>query len=87
MKVNAYLSFSGNCEEAVRVYSENLGGSLESIQYLGDSPMRVEEKDRNNVLHSVLRLGDSVIMACDAPGRSVSPGNNFSLSVWISPIN
>ncbi len=56
--INSYLTFSGNCREAMRFYQECLGGELQ-IQTIGDSPMaaKMPKKMKNYILHATLTNG------------------------------
>jgi PhnB protein len=38
MKLNAYLNFGGNCEEAFRFYEKNLGGKVNALMLFADQP-------------------------------------------------
>ena len=39
-----YLSFNGNCAEAMRFYEKALGGKLEAVITHGQTPYRSEER-------------------------------------------
>ena len=39
--INAYLTFNGNCREAMTFYQKYLGGKL-SFQTIGESPLSKE---------------------------------------------
>jgi PhnB protein len=79
--VKPYITFPGNCEEAVAFYQQALGAELLFMQKVGDSPM-ADMGPADKVMHCTLRLGDTHIMASD----NLSPmptnvGNNISLAV------
>ena len=65
-KINAYLTFNGNCREAMTFYQECLGGEL-SLQPIGESPLakKMPEEMKNSILHATLIRGDLIIMASD----------------------
>jgi PhnB protein len=66
-KLHAYLLFDGTCAEAMQFYAHVLGGTIESLTRVGDSPMAAQfppEKARR-VIHARLRFGDNVLMASD----------------------
>jgi PhnB protein len=66
----AYLSFDGNCAEAMRFYERTLGGRLEDLLRFADTPAAdsVPEASRNRIMHAYLVLPDgSALMAGDAP--------------------
>jgi PhnB protein len=81
MELNPYISFNGNCEDAMNFYAKSLNGEIVNISRFGDSPMEVEEADKQKVLHSILKIGNNTIMASDAAGQKVDVGNNVTLSL------
>ena len=79
--VQPYISFNGNCEEAINFYKDCLGGEILYVQHYGESPMKGMGKD-DNVMHCTLKVGDTHIMACDNPqGQPVASGSNISLAI------
>jgi len=65
-----YLSFRGNCAEAMRFYERALGGKLEDLLTWGQSPMAKDcaPASLDQVMHSCLVLpGGSLLMAGDCP--------------------
>ena len=41
MKINAYLNFDGNCEEAIAFYAQCLDGKVESLMRFGETPASI----------------------------------------------
>lgn len=79
--VKPYISFAGNCEEAVEFYKVALGGEVLYMGRYGGSPMS-EQGLEDKILHSTLKIGDTHIMACDNMSeQKVTPGDNISLAV------
>lgn len=81
MHVLPYLTFNGNCREAMTFYRDCLGGELQ-LQTIGESPLsgQLPAKMKNNILHAVLRSDALVIMASDmTPDSGRSSGNQVSL--------
>lgn len=79
--VKPYLSFDGNCEDAINFYATCLKGTVIFSQKYGDSPM-AQEGINDKIMHCSLQVGDSVIMAADAMGEHAAKvGNNISLAV------
>ena len=81
MNIASYLTFNGNCREAMLFYQECLGGQLE-FQTLGDSPLgaHLPEEVRNCILHSTLTKGSLVLMGTDmVDEEGLSRGNAVSL--------
>ena len=79
--VKPYLNFNGNCEEAINYYKDCMNGEVLFMQRYGDSPMNSEGME-DKVMHTTLKIGDSVIMASDCPpGNETTSGNNISLAI------
>ena len=78
--LNPYLTFNGNCAEAMSFYKEKLGGEL-TIQLAGDSPMKdqMPPKYHNQVLHSSLKNDGIEIMATDMVPGAFNEGNTVHL--------
>ena len=79
--INSYLTFGGNCREAMTFYKECIGGDL-SFQTIGESPMsgKMPPQMKENILHSTLINGDVVIMATDCVrDEGLIKGNTISL--------
>lgn len=80
-KLNPYLHFEDNCEEAFNFYKSVFNGTLD-IKRFESSPMEVPESHKKKVLHAKLTFGDNVIMASDCvPGTKTNKGSNIELSL------
>lgn len=78
--LNAYLSFAGNCEEALNFYRDSIGGEVASMMRYADSPMEVPQESAQWVMHAEFRSGDLCFMAADGmPGQEMASGGNVSL--------
>lgn len=85
--VKPYISFKGNCEEAINFYKEALGSEVLFMGRVGDSPMKGAAPD-DAIMHCTLKIGDTHLMACDSmsPDHPVNVGNNISLAIGTSDI-
>jgi PhnB protein len=82
MELQPYLTFGGNCEEALNFYKETLNGEIAMLSYFDSAQMEVPEAYKKKVMHSVLRLGKATVMASDSlPDHPLTIGNNISLSL------
>lgn len=80
-QIFAYLTFNGNCHEAMMFYKECLGGEL-TLQTIGDSPMaeRMPAQMKEHILHATLKKDGLVLMASDIAGdNGLNKGNSISL--------
>ena len=79
-QINAYLTFDGNCREAMTFYAEAMGAEIH-IMTFGDMP-QCPQGANDRVMHARIDKGAAVLMASDSmPGTPFTAGNNFSISV------
>src|SRR5947209_11926678 len=87
MQVEPYLTFGGNCEEALRFYEKALGGKIQEVHRWGGSPMddgKLPAAWKDRVMHAKFEAGSTRLMASDAgPGQPAPAYAGFSLSVNI----
>ena len=84
MAIYPFLTFNGNCKEAMRFYQSCFGGDLH-FTYLGDTPggKQFPLEIRQLVLHASLVSEHVRLFASDLGGEEgVASGN--SISLWIS---
>ena len=83
--IKPYIAFPGNCAEAVEFYKNKLGAEVLFSQSYGESPMadQAGPDNKDKVMHTSFKIGDSVIMACDNVFKEnpTIVGNNISLAV------
>lgn len=80
-KINTYLTFNGNCREAMTFYKDCLGGEL-IFQTIGESPLagKMPPQMKDCILHAALTNGALIIMASDMVGeKGLIKGNAVSL--------
>ena len=67
MQINPYLTFNGNCAEAMRFYERTLGGKLVLMTF-DSSPMRDEipKGHGDKIMHACLTVDGQSLMASDA---------------------
>ncbi|WP_139924909.1 VOC family protein [Hymenobacter sp. DG01] len=77
-----YLTFNGNCRQAMSFYQQCLGGEL-MVQLFEGTPAaeHVAPDVLQNVLHSSLTKPDLVLMASDSGMGAVAKGDMVSLSI------
>jgi PhnB protein len=66
MDIKPYLTFNGNCREAMTFYQECLGGEL-SFQTVGESPLAelMPATMKDCIVHASLTSGNLVLLASD----------------------
>ncbi len=87
MVVQPYLFMDGRCDEAIEFYRKTLGAEAMMLMRFKDNPepppTGIAPGTENNVMHSQLRIGDTIVMLSDGHcgGKPVFQGFSLSLSV------
>lgn len=82
-RIHVYLTFNGNCRQAMQFYKDCLGGLLR-IQTVAESPMADQwpESVQQNVLHASLEKDELVLLSSDMGGsEKLVQGNTISLAL------
>ncbi len=68
-QLHAYLSYNGNCAEAMHFYEQALGAKLQTLLRYRDAPpdMPAPPGQEDKVMHALLVHPDFQLMAGDAP--------------------
>ena len=80
--IETYLTFDGNCREAMTFYADALDAKLNIMP--GSEMPGASESDKDRVLHALLAKGPVKLMASDTMSMTpfkLAPGNNFSISI------
>ena len=89
-KVNAYLTFNGNCEEAFNFYKSVFGGEFPYLGRFKDMPPQegakaVPPEHGERIMHVSLPVSkETMLMGSDTGGEwapNFREGNNFSTSI------
>jgi PhnB protein len=69
MKLDVYLNYAGNCEQAFRFYEQHLGGRITMMMTYGQQPNQanVPANWTNAILHARIEIGGTVLMGADIP--------------------
>jgi len=79
-QINVYLTFDGNCGEAMTFYAAALGAEVELMKFVDMPNCPAGAGDR--IMHSRVFKGVALLMASDTmPGMPFQLGNNSSVSV------
>jgi PhnB protein len=81
--ITAYLTFNGNCREAMQYYQKCLGGRL-VFQTVGESPLceKMPAKMKKYIVHSELKNPKVLLFASDMVGQEILlKGNSVSLAL------
>lgn len=88
MPVEAYLSFKGNCREAVEFYSQVFGTEKPQFMTYGEAPQgpdlqfALPDDLKGWIMHTRLTIYESNVMFSDVlPDMPFTVGNNISLTI------
>lgn len=83
MRLDVYLNYKGNCEDAFRFYEQQLGGRITGLVRHSEGPegSNVPAEFRNAVLHARIEIGGTVLMGADIPTAEPIRSAYLSLSV------
>jgi len=79
-QIVTYLTFNGNCREAMEFYQGCLGGEL-NVQTVGQTPGSYDfpEGIKNFVVHASLKKDNMVLMGTDLRDEELLRGNSVSI--------
>jgi len=79
VNLNPYVSFNGNCREAMEFYQSVLGGDL-TVNTFGE--FGGDQALADKVMHAMLMGGKGTLMASDTgPGMPFNPGSTMTISL------
>ena len=68
MKLDIYLNYHGNCEQAFRFYEQHLGGTITGMVRHAEQPNPGVAADwKEKILHARIEIGTTVLMGADIP--------------------
>jgi PhnB protein len=82
-QINSYLTFNGNCREAMIFYRDCLGGEL-NFQPIGESPLsdKMPKQMKDCILHATLTNDRLILLGSDMVSeKGLVKGNAVSLSL------
>jgi PhnB protein len=92
MRVQPYLSFEGQAEEALDFYTKAVGAQVNVMMRFKDAPQDMAQDDgcegkgpppaaAEKIMHSEFKIGDSVIMASDGYCSGKANFGGISLAI------
>ena len=86
MRLNAYLNFGGNCEQAFRFYEQHLGGEITMLM------RRAEQPDQpvtwpgweQSIQYAVMKIGETELMGSDVAPDRFQPMRSAYLSLTVN---
>jgi PhnB protein len=85
MKLNTFLNFGGNCEEAFRFYEQHLGGTIEMLMKRTEPPGPNDTWPgwEQSVQYAVMKLGETELMGSDVPPQRFQPMRSVYLALTV----
>jgi len=87
MQIETYLTFGGDCEEAMAFYKRCLGGEITALMRYEGSPMdnaQLPAAWKNKVMHATFECEGARLMASDGmPGQPKPTYSGFSVSLFV----
>ena len=87
MKVQAYITFGGRCEEALEFYKKSLGAEVTGLMRWKESqdkdmmgPPGYEEK----IMNAAFRIGETELMADDGMGDKTTEFKGMTLAIEVA---
>ena len=87
MKVQAYISFAGRCEEALEFYKKSIGAEVTGLMRWKESPdqnMKPPPGYEEKVMNAAFRIGDTQLMADDGMGEKTPEFKGMTLAIEVA---
>lgn len=82
MRLDIYVNYRGNCEDAFRFYEQHIGGRITGIARHGEQPNPNVPADwKEKVLHARIEIGATVLMGADIPNAEPMRSAYLTLSL------
>jgi PhnB protein len=90
MVIQPYLFFSGNCEQAVNFYVQQLGATLEMMMRYKEMPEEAKQgnpQDVNpeSIMHARLLIGETALMASDGCPQEGTDASHKGFALSLNP--
>jgi PhnB protein len=84
MKVQAYISFGGRCEEALEFYKKSIGAEVSGLMRWKECPdvgMKPPPGWEEKVMNAMFRIGETDLMADDGMGPATPEFKGMTLAL------
>jgi PhnB protein len=85
MKLNTYLNFGGNCEEAFRFYEQHLGGNITMLMRRAEQPNTADTWPgwEQSIQYAIMTIGETELMGADVAPDRFKPMRSVYLSLTV----
>ena len=87
MKVQAYITFGGRCEEALEFYKKSVGAEVTGLMRWKESPdaaMKGPPGYEEKVMNAAFRIGETQLMADDGMGEKKAEFKGMTLMIEVA---
>ena len=87
MKVQAYISFSGRCEEALEFYKKCVGAEVTGLIRWKESPdaaIKAPPGYEEKIMNAAFRIGETELMADDSMGEKHAEFKGMTLAIEVA---
>ena len=87
MKVQAYITFAGRCEEALEFYKQSIGAEVSGLMRWKESPeadMKGPPGWEDKVMNAAFRIGETQLMADDGMGDTTAEFRGMTLAIEVA---
>ena len=87
MKVQAYVSFDGRCEEALEFYKKSIGAEVTFLMRWKESPdaaMKPPPGFEEKIMNAAFRIGETQLMADDGMGAKEAEFKGMTLAIEVA---
>jgi PhnB protein len=82
MRLDIYVNYRGNCEQAFRFYEQQLGGRISGIiRHREQANPNIPADWQDKVLHARIAIGTTVLMGADIPSAEPMRSAYLTLSL------
>ena len=84
MKVQAYISFGGRCEEALEFYKKSIGAEVSGLmrwKEMPDANVKAPPGWEEKVMNAAFRVGETHLMADDGMGPATPEFKGMTLAL------
>lgn len=88
MQIRPYLTFKGNCQEAIELYTRAFKTEISEVMQFSDipqnpdNPMQIPNNQKNWILQATIRFGDNFMRLSDCLGElNDTPSERVAIAV------
>jgi PhnB protein len=85
MRLNTFLNFGGNCEQAFRFYEQHLGGAITMLMRRAEQPDQPVTWPgwQQSIQYAIMNIGETQLMGSDVPPDRFQPMRSVYLSLTV----